>query len=110
MDFFLEGRRALPHSIDGNLALKFILGQPHKRLAAATVTFFACTAPLNTSQRAFNNSGRSQDCGLQKKDPHGPIPTRSVLMVFQSAKVLPLMVSDSVISPFNRKPGSQPPV
>jgi hypothetical protein len=41
---------------------------------------------------AFDYSGQSKDCGLQKRDPHGPTPARSVLMVFQNAKVLPFFI------------------
>jgi hypothetical protein len=68
---FLKAAKPYLIPLNGNLALELIPGQSHKRPAAATVVFFACKASLNTSQGAFDNSGQSQDCSLQKRDPHG---------------------------------------
>jgi hypothetical protein len=64
-------KAAKPYTIpwNGNLALKFIPGQSHKRLAAATVTFFACKAALIRARGRSTTPDRVKIAAFRKEIP-----------------------------------------
>ena len=68
-DLFSEGRKALYHSIERQLGLKIHPRKAHKRPAAATVVFFACTESQNTSQGASTTPDRVRIATFRKEIP-----------------------------------------
>ena len=82
---FLKVAKPCLIPLNGNLALKFCTGQPHKKTSAATVTFFACKSPLNKAQGAFDKLSRICVAAFRKE-----IPTalQSANDFFQNAKTL----------------------
>jgi hypothetical protein len=87
-DLFSEGRKSLPHSIERQLGLKIHPRTAHKRPAAATVTLTCLYITPEYEPGGVRQLRTESRLRPSEKRSPRPFPTRSILMVFQRAKVL----------------------
>ena len=50
--------------LNGSVALKFVIGQPQRRVSVATDAFSACSEPLFKATGAFDKLWKNLSCGL----------------------------------------------
>jgi hypothetical protein len=50
--------------LNGSVALKFVIGQPQRRVSVATDAFSACSEPLFKATGAFNKLWKKLSCVL----------------------------------------------
>ncbi len=94
-DLFSEGRKALPHSIERPFGLELRAERqlgPEILHSTAPEENLRCNGNLlclrsvpEHGPGGVRQAVKNLCCGLQKRDPHGPIPTRSELVVFSKS-------------------------
>jgi hypothetical protein len=61
---FLKAANAYFILLNGSGALKFVVGQPQRRVSVATDVFSACSEHLFKATGAFDNLWKNLSCGL----------------------------------------------
>ena len=77
-DLFQKAAKSCPIPWNGSEALKFVTGQPLKRIALATDVFSACTVPPISGLGAFHRVVKNLCCGLLKEIPMAPVPIMGI--------------------------------
>jgi len=68
---FLKAAKTCIILLNGSVALKFVIGQPQRRVSIATDAFPACTELIFMATGAFNYLRRICVAAFKKR-PHGP--------------------------------------
>jgi len=61
---FLKASKNYFILLNGSVALKFVIGQPQRRVPVATDAFSACSEPLFKATGAFNKLWKNLSCVL----------------------------------------------
>jgi len=61
---FLKAAKSCFILLNGSVALKFVIGQPQRRVSVATDAFSACPEPLFKATGAFNKLWKNLSCVL----------------------------------------------
>ena len=61
---FLKAAKNCIILLNGSVALKFVIGQPQRRVSVATDAFSACSEPLFKATGAFHKLWKKSSCVL----------------------------------------------